>query len=473
MINNNTPKLFRLLAQLSADEWSNLLYFARSHYHYTRPEVQVLLEYLKVCFQKKEEEYRLNKNAIFAHIYPQRLFHDSTFRLLLSDAVKTIETFAAFEQLKYETHTRAQLKLRFFRTKNTDKDYKQMYQYERKLQKKQIIQDAAYYKNTFELEDEYRLFLEKTFVRKQENFKTALFFLDVHYILKKMQFACEIINHHQIIAGDNTIWLLDALLKELRIQGDYLQFPIVNIYYHIYCLLTDTQQQDHYFTILKDMLQAASDNIGAYELRDMYFYMMNFCTRQINAGRREYLREIFGLYQITLNNRLIFQGKYLSPWHYKNISTVALLLGEFDWVKDFIKTYRQHLSEEFADNAYTYNLARYHFYTKAYKKTIQLLHGVEYQDIFYALDSKSLLIKTYYHLDETDALFSLMDSFRKYLHRNKLISAIQRANYLNMLRFINRLVLINPRDRKKRAALRLQIENSKQVADKTWLLAQL
>ena len=63
---------------------------------------------------------------------------------------------------------------------------------------------------------------------------------------------------------------------------------------------------------------------------------------------------------------------------------------------------------------------------------------VEYTDIRYSLNAKTLLLRTYYDLEEYEALIALSDAFRQYLQRNRLISDDRKKGYYYLLQFIKR-----------------------------------
>ena len=113
------------------------------------------------------------------------------------------------------------------------------------------------------------------------------------------------------------------------------------------------------------------------------------------------------------------------------------------------------------------------FSKKEWNKVIELLQQVEYDDVFYKLDSKALLLKTYYEMSEWLVLDSLIDSFQILLRRNKEISKQHRSNYLHLVKFVKKLSHLMPDDTAKIEAVRDKIEAAKQVADRGWLLEKL
>ncbi len=203
---------------------------------------------------------------------------------------------------------------------------------------------------------------------------------------------------------------------------------------------------------------------------DIYQALVNFCIRKINKGEPESLLKCFQLYQEMEEKDLLIQGKYLRPWTYKNIITAALRLNEVNWTKNFIHKYKNKLSEEHRDNAFYYNSAKFNFHLKKYDKVLSFLQKVEYEDVFYGLDARTLMMKIYYLKDETDALTSLTESFRIYLRRKKRMPKERRKTYLNFIKFVKKLSLSHPRDYQTLRQLRNKIEETPKVADKTWLL---
>ena len=118
-------------------------------------------------------------------------------------------------------------------------------------------------------------------------------------------------------------------------------------------------------------------------------------------------------------------------------------------------------------------MARYAFAAKKYNEVLELLGTVDYDDVFYQLDAKTTLMKTYYELGEYQPLQSLKESFRILLSRKKLISDTQRSVYGNFVRYTLKLFRADVKDKKKIAALKKEIETTQQMADKGWVMEKL
>jgi hypothetical protein len=114
-------------------------------------------------------------------------------------------------------------------------------------------------------------------------------------------------------------------------------------------------------------------------------------------------------------------------------------------------------------------MAWVHFTRKEFDKALKMLLRVEFNDVYYHLDSKSLLMKVYYEMEEYDGFFSLVDAFKIYLRRNKYISEIQRETYHNFILLVNKLMKIRLGKNDMNWALYDEIYNTRPAADLAWL----
>jgi hypothetical protein len=160
----------------------------------------------------------------------------------------------------------------------------------------------------------------------------------------------------------------------------------------------------------------------------------------------------------------------MTPRDYKNIVTIGLRNKDYKWTDAFIDEYIGNLPKKEQDNAYTFNRARHYFATRKYDRVLELLESAEHNDIFYLLDSKTTLMKTYYELGEYQPLLSLKESFRILLRRKKLISEQNQVNYGNFARFTMKLFRADVKNKKQMAALKKGIEGAANMADKAWIL---
>ncbi|MCU0391342.1 MAG: hypothetical protein MUE81_09515 [Thermoflexibacter sp.] len=99
------------------------------------------------------------------------------------------------------------------------------------------------------------------------------------------------------------------------------------------------------------------------------------------------------------------------------------------------------------------------------------MRTVEYEDFTYNLNSKTMLLSTYYEMDELEPLYSLMDSFRTYINRHKDFSLAKRVGYNLLIKFTKQLTKIIPGDKKALEKLKKEVAEAepKGIASYDWL----
>ena len=163
----------------------------------------------------------------------------------------------------------------------------------------------------------------------------------------------------------------------------------------------------------------------------------------------------------------------LTPFRFGNIVINALRLGELNWVENFIKKYKNKVPVEQRDNVVSFNSASLYFYQKKYDRVIRTLAMVEYEDILMNLVAKSMLLATYYEIDETEPLYSLLESFRTFINRHKSIPTQRRQSYLNLIKYTKKLLKILPRQKKELTKIKEEVSKTNLLASKTWLLEKI
>ena len=113
------------------------------------------------------------------------------------------------------------------------------------------------------------------------------------------------------------------------------------------------------------------------------------------------------------------------------------------------------------------------FYKKQYSAVLKKLQQVEFSDLYYQLDSKNLLVKTFFEKDDHDALFACIASFSTFIKKNKLVSDYQRSAYLNFLKFVEDLSTSDLSKKDNKSNLETLITTTKPLADITWLLKKI
>jgi hypothetical protein len=257
----------------------------------------------------------------------------------------------------------------------------------------------------------------------------------------------------------------------IKLKG-YENVPSILLYSKLLNLYIDSANEENYFSLR----QSVSENNPLFpkkELAEIYSTMINYCSLQINKGNSKFLAQLFDFYKEVVSQDILLEDQSFSPYHFKNIVVIGLRLKEFNWIEAFINDYAPLLPENQRDNSLSFNLAQLYFYQKKYDLVIKTLQSVEYDDYIYNLNSKTMLICTYYDTGETDALFFLFDSFRAFLNRNNDIPEARKELYRNFVSFSKKLARLTPKDEKAKQKLTFELEQTTNIASKNWLLEKL
>lgn len=464
-----SSKVIAILRSLNKHEMRKLGEMLHSPYFRFKKEALRLFEFL----EKKHPRFQgLDKSKLKEALFGKTAGDEKSLRYAMSELTKAAEHFLVLKEFESGEEEKNHLLLKAYLRKNLLKYAPALIERNRQLLERSPLRDDKHFFLSFLTEkDHYEYVASGRNVAVHKNLKRIILDLDTFYMINKLKLSAEMINLSEAWAVEYDPVMLNEILHHLK-NSKNIDTPAVRIYYEIVKMLTATPSEPHYFH-LKDLLKTHGSLFPREELNDMYIFARNFCAQKINSGDTGYLSEVFELYQMLLQDEVLIVNGYLSQWDYKNIAAVALRVEAFDWARDFIMRYKEKIRIEDRENAFSFNLANYYYYRKEYEKTMSLIQNVVFTDTYYNLDCKVLLLKSYFELEEIQALHSLIDSFYMYLKRNKAISEFQRSSYLNFLRIVRKLIRLKPGDEKKRAAILLELDRSHPIANVSWLKKKL
>jgi hypothetical protein len=322
----------------------------------------------------------------------------------------------------------------------------------------------------------YRLYLEKyrMSIKKSrvaaEGLQAIANNLDTFYISESLRVACLMLAHQTI--NPNTQYDF-TLLKETLIAAQspkYRSVPEIAIYYHNYHALKTPGEPKHFQTLMQ-LITSHSRDFAKEEMRDIYLMAINYCIKKLNQGERDFVNAALDLYKIGLEQRILFEEGNLSRFTYNNVLTLSLIKEDFAWARTFLESYKKHLPVKRRETIYLYNLTIYHFKKKDYLRVMELLQQVQFRDVLYNLDTRRMLLRSYFELGEFNALDSLLDSFQVFIRRRNDLG-YHREHFMNLIKFMRKFLSAGhlPTERKQ---LLKKVENTPSVADKEWLIEKI
>jgi len=451
------------------------------------------IEFLKSPYFNKNQDIRnfaemvfsgnvpLVKEKLFKKLYPSKPYDARRIPDLMYKSLRLLEEFLSEEMYAEQIWERKLNLLGYIRVNELDDLYKVVDREIHEISSEKELRDSNYFYEEFMYQSEaYRIFLDEARIRRDENLQNKVDQLDLFYLSAKLRDSCEMMNRKRILATDYEFHLLDNLIDAIQSDFDrYSNYPAISIYFRVLLMLREPENIE-YFYILKEDISQNIQLFAQDEQRSLYGYLQNYCIRKVNSGGHEFYKELLSIYKYMLAVNLMDTDNKNLQWDLKNMVSIALRLGENEWTYKIINEVKNKLPDDERENAYTYNLANYYYETKDYKKATKLLQSVDFKDVYYNLDSKSMLLKIYFEQDEEESFFALVTTFKAYLTRNKLISSDRYITYNNLLKFARNAFVYKimlPYQRKHNSnkinALSHKLIQTKNVVNLNWLLKEI
>ncbi len=468
-------RLLELLQSLTPTELTAFGKYLRSPFFNHREDVARLFDYF---FKKRglKNPSAFEKQEVFKNIFPKAKYNEKQLGYTMSFLLQAAQSFLVFYEKSNDDEASFQIYLaKALRKKGLEKHFATAIKKAEKNLSQQPYRnmDYHYFSHLLHLEKyESGIAAKRTASRSFQEMadETTVFFM-----ASKLRQGCTALMHKAV---SETNYQLD-FLQEILVRVERLQLqnlPAIGLYYYGFKTLTEMDGPT-WFGLLRQAMRQHFQHFPKTEMRDIYTLAVNYCIRQINTLKEReqkdfYLEQVLDLYKEGLLNEVFLTNGVLSRFTYNNIANAGLGLKAFEWVENFLEEYKPNLEAKHRESAYSFNLASLYFRIPDYNKALQLLTRAEFDDILHNLDARRMLLRIYFDLGEYDALYSLLDSFSIFLRRHKDIGYL-RQNYLNLIKFAKKLLQIPEGDKQTKAALRQEIEDTKVVAEKEWLLGLL
>ena len=110
--------------------------------------------------------------------------------------------------------------------------------------------------------------------------------------------------------------------------------------------------------------------------------------------------------QLKLHDAYPQKQRYFPHEDFKNMVTIGLQLHRLDWVESLIQNYQTNLAPEVRESALAYNRANLQIYQGQYDEAIRQLLTIRFEDPYYAISARTLLLKCYYESQDFEPLLN-------------------------------------------------------------------
>jgi len=430
-------KLIQSLKFLTKEELKRFRHYMQTPFFKKSANSQALFEWIYTQGDYPNyESPQLDSEVVTQHLFPNKknkALREKSLSVVASELVGLMRKFLVQLEGEKEENRNNYLLLRNLQSRRMDKDFWQVYRKTAPQLEKFPKTIDIYYEQYLveELVCNFRP-TDKSLQREKKKTKVevhdVLHTFEVYTILNKLQYCCFNWNRANILTQAKNKELANELIDAIEKQ-ELNRIALIHFYYLNLLLLVTPNIETHFYE-LKELLKNKANRIEKNVLGSFYIMATNYCNRKVKEGVTYFHNEVFDLYLLMLEQKLMHKGKYVRKEFIKNLVTVGLQAGKKKWSQQFIEDIQKNTIPEYRDSVYAFNKGLWYFYQQDYGHALQMLLKVENIDVFYNLDCRGLLLKCYYELQETDALFSLSDAFRKFVQQQK-IAPVQKKAYLN------------------------------------------
>lgn len=464
-------KLADIFFSLSKTQQRSLRKFLQSPYYNHRQDVLDLFEILQAA--DVEDRTALQKERVFELLFPQDTQYDADkLDYVMSFLMKLTEQFLATEYWQQEQVWQQLALAEHYRHLNLEKHFQQSIQQARKLHQRLPFRDIDYMEKATKIEMEDYAFSAKQKRHAPRNLQYLSDLFDLQYLAQRLRYSCLLIAHQSVYKTEYEMGTLATAIDYIEKTPKVLEHPAVALYYYYYRAVTDKRDIVH-FRLFKDHLLQHTEQLQKPEMYDLYIFAINYCIQQFNSGNDALLAEVFQLYKSGLEHQILLDNGRMSAFAFKNIADIALRLNETQWTERFIQDYKGLLEDKIRETYMHYALSKLRYHQRRYRDAMLHLQSLEQGDLFLVISGKVLLAKIYYELEEIDAMEALLSSFQIFLHRKKELPQTRRDNYKTIIKFMRKLVNVNPYDASEKQKLAEEIRQTRQLTEKDWLLEQL
>jgi hypothetical protein len=461
--------LVKGIKKMSVKEQKQMLVFAASATAACKPEVLALLHFV---VERLHSTLPLTETAAWEHIHAsgkRPAFDGKQFRYLLTYALAQVREYLTYNQLAADAHTRQRLLLHALRDRQIDDLLAKEHAESTSLTLKHTTHDSDWHLHQYHL---HKIALDLPASVSRANvpdFRPAQEQLTAYFCAEYLRTTAMALAQEAFANAERKLPFLHTVLQ----MSAMLQTPheVVQMYAHLVQIFMHPEQAEH-FTHWKETFYAHGSHLTRKEQREVFLIGLNYCIKQMNSGQRTYIREAFELYKQALTAEILQENGWITAATYKNIIRIGTALEEHGWVALFYEQQKKALHPRERDDAYAYNGAFLHFQRKEYSQAMPLLQRTNLSDRLNNLDARRMLLRTYYELNEIQALDSLLASFGAYLRRQKDLG-YHREMYLNLVHYTRYLMDAVRLTQKQRLKLAEQIKAQEYVADREWLISKL
>lgn len=469
-----TSLFLESLLSLESELQDQFLKFIQSPYFNTDPKLVTLLQW--VLTQPTEE---ITREASHDLLFPGQAFDYDRITNYLSYLQRHLEKFLAIEVWQEDGRQPLLWGMKAAQGKGLSRLFNRL---EGKWRRYKHHADYTA-ESQMEMQQEVELLRNQQLIRlgkrkDDSSLERRVQMLRERGMLSRLSNACHWLTIRQVVGQPQTGELDNEIKELLAIPEQVRSHPLINLYHQILTMMIFQEKPEHYH-----QFRSSLNELSGFEAdrKTLFQYAQNYCIQRANRGETSYLQELFELYREMLKEGMLYEQNELSLSDIKNIVSLGVRLKEFNWTRQFLLDEETYFPPEDREWIKLYNYAYLAEAEGQPSEALRLLREGEFEDVFYQLGARIIMVKCFYQMRDLEGLESMIHAFSTWLRRKKQVSTYQRKVHLNLLRFIRKLAFLRAKlDLYTRAEKALQLDRlenkiraTKEITNIGWILGEV
>jgi hypothetical protein len=477
----NNSKLVNILRTFSKNEMKEFEKFILSPFFNRGRNYITFFGELKKFYPSFDNE-KMTPEYIYTKMYPGKEFNKQIIWNMTSQMLNMAEDYLMHVSLKKNRFVKDyQVADEFSERKLAGYFYKKLDDMEAGLDKMGLESNYFNYKTQLEkarmgyhfMEDTQHL-LSKHILKKGE-------YTILNFIKDITDVICDLDANYRMFNAKFNVNIPLVFIKNLKIEQiikyanahKFKYASVMEMYYQSMMMVLNFDDTHHFFRFRK-LFEESYYEMSYGENLKWVTSLTNYCSNRINYGDRSFRKILFEIHKFELKEEIVFTNKTLSKILFIQILRNAIAINETNWVKKYIEDYVPKLKASYQKPMRALGFAYYYQRLGEHEKVLENLSRVKFIDVRDKLYVRFLYIRTYYDLNEHDALINQIDSARHFLNKNSALSDITKRNYMDFLAVLSRL--IQAREKHNTAEieiLRKKLKMKKTLLFEDWLMKKL
>ncbi|HUM52192.1 MAG TPA: hypothetical protein PK431_10270 [Chitinophagales bacterium] len=371
-----------------------------------------------IVSRKKIDAKSVTKLKVHQYLYPKKPFNDLRIRHLIWMTTELVESFIVSVSTDNKIGLKEKLLTDFYMHKGLLSFANHSIDEANQLIEKESLRNAAFYRDSYDLGITYYDINSRNNRTKDFNINQTIYSFTAYTIIEVLKSACIVSTIQRVMDFKDQQFLLPSVL-ELLPNSEFLQIPIVRIYYNTF-LFVSNDDVVAFETFLKDIQQNES-LFSFYDLNNLYRTAINFCIKKSNQNIEYYTKKTFELYIYTIKKAILIEDNELNRFAFTNTVSVGIKLKEFDKLNDFVKRFSSLISKTYQNNTIDFNTAKLLYATNQSDKALKILLTNEFKDTLWNLNAKFLVLKILFEKRDFELFDVHFKAFKTYIRRQKNI----------------------------------------------------